>query len=147
MRLILLIITLAFSPACKNQKLPADVLIISLEKTPCFGPCEAYKMEIFSSGLVKFNGMSNHKMIGHYEASIDQEELHKIVQQFRDSNFFSFKNQYTGSMKDLPTTYLYFKDQVNEKTIQDYYNAPRLLKDLEQVVENLIPILHWKKID
>ncbi len=91
--------------------------------------------------------MSNHKMIGHYEASIDQEELHKIVQQFRDSNFFSFKNQYTGSMKDLPTTYLYFKDQVNEKTIQDYYNAPRLLKDLEQVVENLIPILHWKKID
>ncbi len=147
MRLIILIIILAFPTACKNQKLPADVLIISLEKTPCFGPCEAYKLEMFSSGLVKFNGIRNHKMIGTYEASLNQGELQKIVQQFRDSKFFSFKNQYTGNVNDLPTTYLYFKDQLNEKTIQDYYNAPKELKDLEQVVESLIPTLQWKKID
>lgn len=86
-------------------------------------------------------------MIGTYEASLNQGELQKIVQQFRDSKFFSFKNQYTGNVNDLPTTYLYFKDQLNEKTIQDYYNAPKELKDLEQVVESLIPTLQWKKID
>lgn len=147
MHLISLIIILAFSPSCKNQKLPADILIISLEKTPCYGPCPAYKMEIFSSGLVRFKGESNHKMIGNYESSLHQEDLQKIVQRFRDSNFFKFKNQYTGNVSDLPTTYIYFKDQSNEKTIQDYYNAPEQLKELEQVVENLIPTLPWKKTD
>lgn len=86
-------------------------------------------------------------MIGNYESSLHQEDLQKIVQRFRDSNFFKFKNQYTGNVSDLPTTYIYFKDQSNEKTIQDYYNAPEQLKELEQVVENLIPTLPWKKTD
>ena len=147
MRLLSIALIFTYSISCKPQKLPVEELIISLEKTPCFGPCEVFKIEIFSSGLVKFNGSSNHRMIGIFTAHIDQEKLSEIVKQFRDSNFFAFKDQYTGTMKDLPTTYLYFKDQSREKTVQDYFDAPTQLKELEREIENLIPILQWKKVD
>ena len=147
MRLLSILLLLSFTISCKPQKLPPEELIISLEKTPCLGTCEVYKLEIFSSGLTKFSGLSNHRMIGNYTGYIKPEELNKIIMQFRNNNFFDFKDQYTGKMKDLPTTYLYFKDQSREKTIQDYFDAPKQLKELEQVVENLIPILQWKKAD
>lgn len=147
MRLLSILLLLSFTISCKPQKLPPEELIISLEKTPCLGPCEVYKMEIFSSGLTKFSGLSNHRMIGNYTAYLKPEELNEIIKKFRESNFFDFKDQYTGKMKDLPTTYLYFKNQSREKTIQDYFDAPTQLKELEQVVENLIPILQWKKAD
>ncbi len=142
---IFFLLFFAYSSSCKNQSLPHETLLISLEKTPCFGTCEAYKLEIFSSGLVKFNGLGNHKMIGHYEARIEQQELRDIMEQFRVSDFFSFKDQYAGNVKDLPTTYIFFKDQMKEKTIQDYYNAPMKLKELEQLIEGLVLSLKWRK--
>jgi len=133
--------------SCKSQKATVDTLLISIEKTPCFGTCEAYKMEIFSSGLVALNGISNIKMIGNYQAIIEKQSLTKIQEQFRSADFFSFKSQYTGKVSDLPTTYLFFKDGEKEKMIQDYYQAPAKLKELEKLVENLVETLHWKKVD
>jgi hypothetical protein len=131
--------------ACKSQKLPGDSLVISLEKTPCFGTCEAYKLEVFSSGLVKFTGISNHPMLGKYQSEVSKVTLQDICDKFRSADFFSFKNEYTGKMSDLPTTYLYFKDGPNEKIIQDYYGAPTKLKELEKIIEDLVTVLKWKK--
>jgi hypothetical protein len=133
--------------SCKNQNLPADNLLISLEKTPCFGTCPAYKLEIFSSGLVLFNGTGHHEMIGKYKSQLDPQALQRIVEKFKNSDFFSFKNVYTADVHDLPTTYLFFKDNGKEKMIQDYYNAPQKLKELEKFVEDIIPSLRWKKAD
>lgn len=86
-------------------------------------------------------------MVGNYKAFIEQQALLNILEQFRNSEFFNFKNQYTGDVSDLPTTYLYFKDLGNEKTIQDYYQAPPKLKELEKLIEGLVLTLKWKKVD
>lgn len=133
--------------SCKSQKLTADTLIFSLEKTPCFGPCEVYKLEIFSTGLLRFTGISNHKMIGKYRSELKKSALEEIQAKFRDAGFFSFKNEYLGKVSDLPTTYLFFKDGPNEKMIQDYYGAPPTLKELEKIIEDLVVALKWKKDD
>jgi hypothetical protein len=127
--------------------LPAEDILISLEKTSCFGPCPAYKLEIFASGLVLFNGTGNHEMIGKYKSQLDPQALQQLVEKFKTSNFFNFKNSYTADVQDLPTTYLFFKNNGNEKMVQDYSNAPQALKELEKLVENLIPALKWKKVD
>ena len=143
--LFLVVVPCAFS--CKNQNLPAEDVLISLEKTACFGTCPAYKLEIFASGLVLFNGISNHEMIGKHKSQLDPQTLREVIEKFKSSSFFNFKNSYTGDVQDLPTTYLFFKDNGREKMVQDYYRAPSALKDLEKLVEDLIPVLRWKKID
>jgi Domain of unknown function (DUF6438) len=141
-----LLLAATFS-SCKSQKLASDTLIISIEKTPCFGTCEAYKLDIYASGLVKFTGISNHQMIGKYQSTIEKLSLQEIRNKFREANFFSFKNEYTSKMSDLPTIYLYFKDGAVEKKIQDYYGAPLKLKELEKLIEDLVVALKWKKED
>jgi len=131
--------------SCKNQNLPADTVVISLEKTPCFGSCESFKLEIFSSGLVRFNGLGNHRLIGLHEAHMEKVTLEGLIQEFRNADFFNFKSQYTGNMKDLPTTYLFFSDNGREMMVQDYYKAPPKLKELEELVQRQIENLKWKK--
>ena len=43
-------------------------------------------------------------------------------------------NEYTEKITDLPTTYI----QIKEKKIKDYYGAPKKLKDLEKLIEEIV---------
>lgn len=146
-KIIFFLCFIASVSSCKNQNLPTEDILISLEKTTCMGPCPAYKVEIFASGLVLFNGKSNHEMIGKYKSQLDPQALEQLVEKFRSANFFKYKSSYTGDVNDLPTTYIFFKNNGEEKMIQDYYNAPQTLKELEKLVIDLVPALKWKKLD
>lgn len=146
-KIIFFLLFILSASSCKNQNLQTEEILISLEKTSCLGPCPAYKLEIFASGLALFNGTSNHEMIGKYKSQLDPQTLQQLVERFKNANFFNFKNSYTADVHDLPTTYLFFKNNGNEKMIQDYSNAPQALKDLEKLVADVIPALKWKKVD
>lgn len=145
--IIVTIFSIVFLFACKRIPVQTENPVIILEKTPCFGTCEAYKMQIFANGLVKFNGLSNHRMIGNYVSHIKKDDLTVLINEFRDAQFFNFKDEYTSNDSDLPTIYLSFRDQGQEKTVKDYYKAPSQLKDLEKKVEQLVTTLKWKKAD
>ena len=136
--------------SCRSQVISnqAQNLVISMERTSCFGTCPVYKVEIFDSGLIKFTGESHHEMIGNYRSHIDWKPLQVLREKFRQANFFSFKKEYMSSLQDLPSTYLYFKDGENEKNVLDYGNAaPAELKNLEQAIDELIRTNTWKKAD
>jgi len=145
--IIVTIFSIVFLLACKRIPVQTEDPVITLEKTPCFGTCEAYKMQVFANGLVKFNGSSNHPMIGNYVSHIEKDSLAILISVFRDAQFFNFKDEYTSNDSDLPTVYVSFRDQGKKKTVKDYYKAPSQLKDLEKKVEQLVTSLKWKKVD
>lgn len=145
-KILFLSIGLLFN-ACRSQYLPDGqaVPIITLERTPCYGPCPAYTLKIYENGCILLNGEKNIKQIGNYQRRISKKEIETLKNHFRTANFFDFKNSYTANQTDLPTTYLTFSDGNKTKTVMDYANAPQSLRELEEAVSKLLDHSKWIK--
>lgn len=138
MRGYLLIIFIIILSSCKttsnqisnNQK----KLIISLEKTACFGTCPILKIEIYNNGAVVYNGIKHVKRLGIHYFEIQPKEIQKILSKAKEIGFDNLENEYTERISDLPTTYI----MINEKLIKDYFGAPKNLKILETLIEEKI---------
>lgn len=138
MRGYLLIIFIIILSSCKttsnqisnNQK----KLIISLEKTACFGTCPILKIEIYNNGAVVYNGIKHVKRLGIHYFEIQPKEIQKILSKAKEIGFDNLENEYTEKISDLPTTYI----MINGKLIKDYFGAPKNLKILETLIEEKI---------
>ena len=115
--------------ATKNQK----ELIISLEKTACFGTCPVYKIKIYDSGKATYEGLRHVEKTGLHYLTISESEKNKILIEAKKIGFNKMKNEYTERITDLPTTYI----TIRKKIIKDYYGAPTELKELENNIEEL----------
>jgi Domain of unknown function (DUF6438) len=134
---------------CKTNKYSTkqDTVVITLQKTMCKGQCPVYKIEVYKSGLVKYEGKSNVDKIGKYQIIIDKSELDEIKKSFLEADFFDFEDEYTSKITDLPTTYLTFVHDNKTKQIRDYHGAPEKLKKLEKRIENLVASENWQKVE
>ena len=78
-RFFLLFILVLFSCGSSKKNTETKVkeikkeLVISLERTPCYGTCPIYKMEIFSDGSAFYHGERFVDRIGDYEFSVRGE--------------------------------------------------------------------------
>ena len=138
MRGYLLIIFIIILSSCKttSNKIFNDQkkLIISLEKTACFGSCPILKIEIYNNGAIVYNGIKHVKKIGIHNLEIEKQEIQKILSKAEEIGFYKLKKEYTERISDLPTTYI----MINGKLIKDYFGAPKKLKNLETLIEKKI---------
>jgi len=138
MKSYLLIIFLIILSSCKttsNQIFnDQKKLIISLEKTACFGTCPILKIEIYNNGAIVYNGIKHVKKIGTFNLKIQKKEIQKILLMAEEIDFYNLEKEYTERISDLPTTYI----MINGKLIKDYFGAPKKLKDLENQIEKKI---------
>jgi len=107
--------------------------IISLQRTACFGSCPIYKIEIFSNGNGIYTGTKFVEHIGVTQFSLSKTEINLILKRAEDINFANMKNEYSEPISDLPTTFI----QIRSKKIRDYTGAPKALKDLENLIDQL----------
>ena len=138
MRGYLLIIFIIILSSCKTTSIQISnnqkKIIISLEKTACFGTCPILKIEIYNNGAVVYNGIKHVKWLGTYDFEIQPKEIQKILSKAKEIGFYNLENEYTERISDLPTTYI----MINGKLIKDYFGAPKKLKDLENQIEKKI---------
>jgi len=139
--LLLLVGVLALT--VEAQKIP----IITFEKTPCFGNCPVYKLEIYKNRKMH---LSNTKYLkvgeGDFSAKLKRKEYKAILNQFQEINFLQLKDQYiTKNVSDLPTRYITLAAQGKTKTVMDYSGAPEQLTKLEDQLQQLIDQTNWKK--
>lgn len=118
--------------------------VITLEKTACYGTCPVYSLNIYHSGTIELTGKENIAYKGKYCTRLKRAEWTRIRQAYLSGQFFSFRDQYTSRLKDLPSTFVTFRWEGKSKTIEDYDGAPEELKKLEEMVERLIGTQHWK---
>lgn len=143
MRYILIIcILLASCRVTREPGMPDPV--ITLEKTACFGACPVYTLNIYNSGIIELTGKENLPYKGKYCSRLKRAEWTRIRQAYLSGQFFSFKDQYTSRVKDLPSTFVTFRSEGKSKTIEDYDGAPEELKKLEEMVVRLIETQRWK---
>ena len=108
-------------------------LIISLQRTACFGTCPIYKIEIFSDGSGIYTGTRFVENIGITKFSLSETQLNLILTQAEVIGFTNMQEEYSEPISDLPTTFI----QIKNKRIRDYTGAPKTLKNLENLIDQL----------
>lgn len=122
-------------------------VIVSLERTTCFGTCPSYKLTIYENGLVVYEGMDFVGTMGIRKANIGRNSVQQLVSKLESSNFFSFKDSYDEYMAtDAPSAIIYVKIGNKEKRISHYYgdlNAPMELYELEENIDEAANSRRW----
>ena len=130
--------------SCRSAQVLSDSdPVIKMTRTQCFGTCPAYTISIYEDRKVMFEGEMFVEPIGLHYAELDRTTYKNLVKAFRSADFFSFEDEYTENVSDLPTIYLSFSDQGQTKTITDHVGAPEELKSLERMVGDLIKQLKF----
>lgn len=147
---LLLLIVVSLSFGCSAVKYSANngIAFLTLEKTTCRGQCPVFSLAIFENGIVQYIGTKNVDKIGKYEKKLSKTEIKNLKEIFDKYDFFSFENEYTGKITDLPTTYISFIHNGQTKKIRYYYGAPEKLKELEEILNKIAQNNDgWKKIE
>ena len=108
-------------------------VIISLQRTACFGTCPIYKIEIDKDGSGSYTGTKFVKNIGVTKFNLSKTQLNLILTQAEAIGFINMKEEYSEPISDLPTTFI----QIRNKKIKDYAGAPKTLKNLENLIDQL----------
>jgi len=109
----------------------------SLQKTACFGRCPMFTLNIDgATNKATYKGDQNVDKIGTYEKKVSDDELQKLVNEFDKRNFFGLQDAYNNQhVTDLPSTYISYSNNGKTKKIQDRFQAPPELKELEKLLE------------
>ena len=115
-----------------------ESLLLSLERTPCFGKCPTYKYTILTTGKIIYNGSQNTKNIGSYTAQLNKSQLEEIKNQIKILDAFSLQDKYDAKVTDIPSTILVINIDGKKKKIYDRHGAPEKLKQFEKFVDKIV---------
>src|SRR5262245_38911323 len=60
---------------------PGDSLFFHMERTPCFGRCPVYKLDVYRSGYATFDGSQNTPLIGQYRTWVSRDRMERLVRE------------------------------------------------------------------
>lgn len=87
----------------RAQETKAQV-VITLERTPCFGACPVYSVSIYDDGKVTYNGGNFVEVTGEQTSEIDPATVTLMVEAIEKVGYFDWDEAYnTRTVSDLPT--------------------------------------------
>jgi Pyruvate/2-oxoacid:ferredoxin oxidoreductase delta subunit len=122
-------------------------LLVSLQRTPCFGQCPVFKIQMFNDGKVVYEGKAHCKRMGTYKAVASAELIKVIQQKASDIKYLSFEERYPkgeSMITDIPTTISYIKVGSDSKMVANNYDAPKELVEFERWLEQQFETLKWE---
>ena len=135
-----------------NKPLPSSTseeLVITLERTPCFGKCPVYSLKIKGEGTVIYSGVDFVKTKGIQETTISLEALNQLLTEFEKVDYFSLSDSYTKFGKsDMPSANTSISIGGQTKAIKHYLGdltAPKQLTALENKIDELVNSAQWIK--
>jgi hypothetical protein len=134
------------------QNIPRD-LMITLERTECFGFCPVYKLTITADGAVVFEGRRFVKQEGAtIKSAISQERLKQLMAEFDRVKFFSLEDDYSeirlSCPTDQPSAFTSIRINGRSKRINHYLGCgepkvPKELTELENKIDEIVNTAQW----
>lgn len=152
------VVTASTTPATPSapsysKGVPQDIdpnLRVSLQRSPCFGFCPTFKIEVFANGTAQYNGYAHVARVGNYTAKVDDAFMKRISDKAMSIKFLSLLDHYpTGDMaiSDVPTVTTYVRIGNDGKRITNNYDPPKALTEFEQWLEAQFETLNWQKVN
>jgi hypothetical protein len=124
------------------QPIPED-FVIKLERTACFGACPVYAVTIDAKGNVIYDGTRFVRIVGRQTDRIPVSQVAALVATVDRIGFFELDDKYRQLITDLPTTFVTVTRRGRTKAIEDYFGAPKALKDLERQIDEAARTARW----
>ena len=122
----------------------ADSLFYHIERTPCFGRCPAYTIDLYRSGYAVYEGRSNVELSGRHTTRFGPRTLEEILEEAERIGLFTMQDKYDAQVTDLPTTHLHVVSGDRDKTILARYHVPATLKAFTIHVDSLLLQADWR---
>jgi len=126
-----------------TEQATSETIVISFERTACFGQCPTFLANFYSDGKVQYHGIDNVENKGHFKGNITSSELEGIYQVALDIGFFSMKDKYDAQITDVPSQIYFIGMHGDKKKVFSRYNAPPELKKLGEHIDKVLTGIDW----
>ena len=116
---------------------------VTLERTACFGTCPDYKLTVYRSGQVEFDGKYYVRAKGRRTGRISEKDFEKLVKKIDEIKFFGLKDRYDANVTDLPTRKTSVTRGNRTKTVENYFGGPAGLQELEDLIDEVAKSSIW----
>jgi hypothetical protein len=135
------------APVDAIQMNNSDSLLISYERTPCFGRCPVFKIKVYESGYTTYQGVNFVEYMGYFYTRIDASKLAEIKAAISASDFFSLEDRYDNEqVMDLPSKIYQVDIEGMNKRITARYQVPESLNILGQKMEKIFEGTAWQGV-
>lgn len=124
-----------------------STLVITLERTGCYGTCPSYKVEICGDGTFVYTGKSFVSVSGERRGRISQSSILQLVEAFRSADYFSLEDKYIARVTDNPTYITSIAFDTLHKSVVDYVGEyegmPDAVRGLEETIDQIVGSEKW----
>lgn len=124
-------------------------LVMTLERSGCFGTCAAYRIEVHGDGTVLYEGRNFVAVMGKHRATIAKSSVEAIVDAFRNADYFSLREKYEAGITDNPTYRTSIAFDGHSKQVIDYVGGmvgmPESVTQLEKAIDQLSESERWTR--
>lgn len=103
--------------------------VLTFERTPCFGTCPAYSMQVFADGRVAYEGRHSVPLMGKHDLKLPAATVAEMLRQAKTAHFETFEKEYKTGATDLPSTIVAIRQPDGTlKKVTAESNAPENVK-------------------
>ncbi|GAB2847085.1 DUF6438 domain-containing protein [Hymenobacter ruber] len=104
--------------------------VLTFERTPCYGRCPAYIMQVYADGRVAYEGRHSVPMMGKHELKLPASAVADMLRQAKEAHFETFEKEYRSGATDLPSTIVTIRQPDGTlKKVTAENNAPENVKN------------------
>lgn len=140
--------TLATTKDMKSYepKIPDD-LFFGMYRSPCFGQCPVYNIDIKMNGEALLEGKRFFDYEGFHVTKFSEESMQRIIALAEQYGYAGFNNVYDAGVTDVPSTLTILRTDEGVHWVYDRMNAPEDLRKFETEVETIIKDQMWHRRD
>ncbi|MCI1186261.1 DUF6438 domain-containing protein [Hymenobacter sp. DH14] len=103
--------------------------VLTFERTPCFGACPAYSMQVYADGRVAYEGRHSVPLMGKRDLKLPATAVAEMLRQAKAARFETFDKEYLTGATDLPSTVVAIRQPDGSfKKVKAESNAPENVK-------------------
>ncbi|MFN0030786.1 MAG: DUF6438 domain-containing protein [Flavobacteriales bacterium] len=133
-------------PAMTKPPMPTmDSVLLTYQRTPCFGMCPTFNLTVNQSGLATYEGRNFTDRIGLYQSQWDATALQSVTTMADSIGYFGLDEKYDNEkVTDLPTIHTAILKNGKLKKVANRYKGPKSLQKLYDQLDTLIAHATWK---
>jgi hypothetical protein len=122
-------------------------VLITLQRTPCFGFCPDYTVTIDGDGNVAYNGGRFVAVSGPQHGKASMEDVEALLRAFDAVHFETLHDVYRANVTDLPSQIVTLTRNGRSKRVVDYAGVsvgmPQAVTALEQQIDRAANTAQW----